>query len=93
VVGASIEDELMGLSRRKGVNGQLVEDNGANIALFVRAGFGFDLSTLLTCSTWRRLQNVMERYVHVLHHAGEVRQRALDLLAKVEKTSERQVHV
>jgi len=75
-----IEDELMGYRE---VNGQLVEDKEANIArIRAQVGFVFQRFNLFPHKT--ALQNVMEAPIHVLHHPeGEVRQRALNLLAKV----------
>lgn len=75
-----IEDELMGYRE---VNGKLVEDKEANIArIRAQVGFVFQRFNLFPHKT--ALQNVMEAPVHVLHHpVGEVRERALNLLAKV----------
>ena len=75
-----IEDELMGYRE---VNGRLVEDKEANIArIRAQVGFVFQRFNLFPHKT--ALQNVMEAPVHVLHHpVGEVRERALNLLAKV----------
>ena len=75
-----IEDELMGYRE---VNGQLVEDKEANIArIRAQVGFVFQRFNLFPHKT--ALQNVMEAPIHVLHHpVGEVRERALNLLAKV----------
>jgi polar amino acid transport system ATP-binding protein len=75
-----IEDELMGYRE---VNGQMVEDKEANIArIRAQVGFVFQRFNLFPHKT--ALQNVMEAPIHVLHHpVGEVRERALSLLAKV----------
>jgi polar amino acid transport system ATP-binding protein len=75
-----IDDELMGYRE---VNGQLVEDKEANIArIRAQVGFVFQRFNLFPHKT--ALQNVMEAPIHVLHHpVGEVRERALSLLAKV----------
>jgi polar amino acid transport system ATP-binding protein len=75
-----IEDELLGYRE---VNGQLVEDKEANIArIRAQVGFVFQRFNLFPHKT--ALQNVMEAPIHVLRHpVGEVRERALSLLAKV----------
>jgi polar amino acid transport system ATP-binding protein len=75
-----IDDELMGYRE---VNGQLVEDKEANIAR-IRAQVGFVFQRFNLFPHMTALQNVMEAPIHVLHHpVGEVRERALSLLAKV----------
>jgi polar amino acid transport system ATP-binding protein len=75
-----IEDELMGYRE---VNRKLVEDKEANIAR-IRAQVGFVFQRFNLFPHMTALQNVMEAPVHVLHHpVGEVRERALNLLAKV----------
>jgi polar amino acid transport system ATP-binding protein len=75
-----IEDELIGYRE---VNGQIVEDKEANIArIRAQVGFVFQRFNLFPHKT--ALQNVMEAPIHVLHHpVAEVRERALNLLAKV----------
>ena len=75
-----IENELMGYRE---VNGQLLEDKEANVSrIRAQVGFVFQRFNLFPHKT--ALQNVMEAPVHVLHHpVGEVRERALNLLAKV----------
>ncbi len=75
-----IEDELMGYRE---VDGRLVEDKEANIArIRAQVGFVFQRFNLFPHKT--ALENVMEAPVHVLHRPPrEVREQALELLAKV----------
>ena len=75
-----IQDELMGYRE---VNGQLVEDKEANIAR-IRAQIGFVFQRFNLFPHKTALENVMEAPIHVLHRpSNEVREQALDLLAKV----------
>jgi polar amino acid transport system ATP-binding protein len=75
-----IDGELMGY---RIVNGKPVEDRGANIArMRSQIGFVFQRFNLFPHKT--ALENVMEAPIHVLHRPmTEVKDRALDLLAKV----------
>jgi polar amino acid transport system ATP-binding protein len=75
-----IDGELVGY---RIVNGKPVEDREANIArMRSQIGFVFQRFNLFLHMT--ALQNVMEAPIHVLHQpAAEVKDRAMDLLAKV----------
>jgi polar amino acid transport system ATP-binding protein len=75
-----IDGELMGY---RIVNGKPVEDREANIArMRSQIGFVFQRFNLFAHKT--ALENVMEAPIHVLHRpVPEVKDRALDLLAKV----------
>src|SRR5947207_2507338 len=75
-----IDGELMGY---RIVKGKPVEDREANVArMRSQIGFVFQRFNLFPHKT--ALENVMEAPIHVLHHPPtEVKDRALDLLAKV----------
>ncbi len=75
-----IDGELMGYRL---VNGHPVEDRESNIAR-IRSQIGFVFQRFNLFPHMTALENVIEAPIHVLHQpVGEVRERAMELLAKV----------